>query len=139
MDVILSIKPNYTQKIYEGSKRVELRKKIGKGFEVGSKVLIYTSSPVKAIEGEAFIESINLYPIKYIQEHLTKLAGISENDLLSYFEGCNEGYAIKLNSVNQYDNPVSLNELKKIGFHPPQSFCYLTKELKKRFKTLEQA
>jgi len=48
--VLLSIKPKFAEEILSGVKMFELR--TGSGIESGSRVVMYVSSPVKALVGE---------------------------------------------------------------------------------------
>jgi type I restriction enzyme S subunit len=50
MNVLLSIKPKYVELIKAGFKKYEFRRKISKKFD-GSKVYIYSTSPIKKIIG----------------------------------------------------------------------------------------
>ena len=59
MNVILSIKPKYCEKIINGKKKVEFRRKIFKNENKIDLVFMYSTSPVKKIVGFFKIESIN--------------------------------------------------------------------------------
>ena len=54
MKVILSIKPEFVEKIINGEKKFEYRRKIFK--KDVEKVLIYASSPIKLVVGELHVE-----------------------------------------------------------------------------------
>lgn len=54
MKVILSIKPEFVEKIINGEKKFEYRRKIFK--KDVEKVLIYASSPIKSVVGEFIVE-----------------------------------------------------------------------------------
>ena len=51
MKVVLSIKPQFTNKIFDGTKKFEFRKAIFKNKNVTS-VIVYASSPVQKVIGE---------------------------------------------------------------------------------------
>ena len=51
MVFLLSIKPKYGYAILDGKKKFELRKCIGKPINTGDLVVMYFSTPVKAIMG----------------------------------------------------------------------------------------
>ncbi|WP_343582565.1 ASCH domain-containing protein [Pseudomonas sp.] len=122
--IVLSIKPKYCDLIYEGLKTVELRRKIGSAFTIGCKIYIYSSSPVKALTGEAKITKIDLMKIADLKIKHMLSATINEEDFDSYFHGCTQGYAISISQVTKYDKPISLLKLKTYKFSPPQSFSY---------------
>ena len=71
--VLLSIKPKYADKIFNGTKTVELRRICPKVTE-GDLILVYVSSPVKALVGE--------FEVKKIVEALTT-AGFADLLILS--------------------------------------------------------
>ncbi|MCU7226363.1 ASCH domain-containing protein, partial [Acinetobacter bohemicus] len=58
MSIVLSIKPQFTNLILEGKKTIELRTKIGKKFSNNADLIIYSSSPVKAIVAIAKVHKI---------------------------------------------------------------------------------
>jgi predicted transcriptional regulator len=60
MEVILSIKPQFARKIFEGSKLFEFRRSIFKNPDV-NKVVVYASAPISKIVGEFEIEEILHY------------------------------------------------------------------------------
>ncbi|MDA1470496.1 ASCH domain-containing protein, partial [Brachyspira hyodysenteriae] len=53
----LSIKPEYVEKIFNGSKKYEIRKSIFKRKNI-KKIIIYSSSPISKVVGEFEIEDI---------------------------------------------------------------------------------
>ena len=57
MKVILSIKPQFAEKIFEGSKKFEFRRSIFKNPNVKI-IIVYGSAPISKIIGEFEIEEI---------------------------------------------------------------------------------
>ena len=129
MPILVSIKPFFTEKIYSGSKTVELRKKIGKKFLLGETIFIYSSSPTQAITGSAIISKVEKIPSGYIDKNLLQKASVDKEFVKEYFKNCEFGYAIHLKEVVNFTNPIKLRELKKYSFTPPQSFLYPTGDL----------
>lgn len=127
--ITLSIKPVFTDEIYNGSKHVELRRSIGSFFRPDAEVLIYSTSPKKAITGKAVIEKIELVPVKSIIRNYLKEACIDSGSCINYFKGKELGYLIWLTNVIRFTEPLNLSELKGIGFTAPQSFSYATQDL----------
>ena len=125
-NIILSIKPVFSDQIYQGNKIVELRKKIGKEFQPGQKIYIYTSSPVKSLTGTAQIRKVEQVPVSKIRSHYLDNAGISAPELDAYYDGKTHGYLIWLKNVMRFKASIPLSELKTIGFTAPQSFGYAT-------------
>jgi predicted transcriptional regulator len=125
MRVLLSIKPEFALKIFNGSKRYEYRRVIFKNQEI-SRVIVYASDPVKRIIGEFEIEDI-IHDEPHVLWVKTKNhAGISEKRFFEYFTNKAKGYAIKVKTTTMYDNPLPLNSFKLSS--PPQSFAYVSQE-----------
>lgn len=120
--VLLSIKPEFAHKIFEGSKKFEFRKQVFKDTSV-KKVIVYSSSPEQKVIGEFEIETIlDDTPDKiWIQTRL--YSGISQEFFKSYFEGRDKAYAIKVASTKRYSKHKSLADF---NIHTaPQSFAYV--------------
>lgn len=126
--ILISIKPQYASKIYDGKKTVELRKRIGKDFQTGCKLYIYSSSPVKMLTGEAEIEGILCASPEQIKQKLFAFAGITHSAFDEYFKGSPKGYAIFLKNVREYEKKIPLAALRAKDITPPQSFSYLNDE-----------
>jgi predicted transcriptional regulator len=121
MNVVLSIKPEFAFKIFEGTKRFEFRKAIFKNPAV-KKIIVYASSPVQKVIGEFEIEEILKYEKNKLWELTSEASGISEHFFFKYFEQKEDGYAIKIKNTKKYNTPKCL----KTDFNllPPQSFAY---------------
>ena len=126
---IISIKPRYTRYIYQGNKIVELRKKIGKEFREGKQIYIYSSTPVKQISGKATINAIEISNIETIRHKHLKAACIDTLSFDEYYQNHTQGVLIWLTDVYQFENGPTLEQLRKVGFNPPQSYCYATKKV----------
>jgi len=124
--IILSIKPSFSNEIYNGQKKVELRKKIGHLFTINNRIYIYSSSPEKKISGHALIKKISEMPISDIKSQVISLACISENAFDDYYKGYSTGFVIWLKDIVKYEEPLPLEKLKNEGFTAPQSFCYVS-------------
>ena len=84
MKVLLSIKPEFANKIFEGTKRFEFRKSIFKK-EVKT-VVVYASSPLQQVIGEFEVERILHLELDTLWDMTHKESGISENFFYKYFE-----------------------------------------------------
>ena len=122
MNVLLSIKPEFSCKIFDGSKKFEFRKRIFKQSNV-KKVIVYETAPTYKVVGEFEIDEIVLDTIDNLWEKTKHAAGISNLFYRQYFMKSEYGYAIKIKSVKKYDNPISLME--KYNVIAPQSFVYV--------------
>lgn len=122
MKVILSIKPQFAEKIFNGTKRFEFRRTLFKNKEVKS-IIVYASAPVSRIIGEFEIDEIIHCKLDYLWINTEKYAGISKKYYDDYFSGKEVGYAIKIKQTKKYKDSYSIEE--KFGIKPPQSFAYI--------------
>lgn len=127
--LLLSIKPKYADKIFNGAKTVELRRICPKVIE-GDLVLVYASSPVKALVGEFEVGKIIEARPKLLWKKVHNYACINRKEFNSYYTGAIVGYGIFLKKAWRLTKPVHLENLKEEwpNFHPPQIHRYLTPE-----------
>lgn len=122
MKVLLSIKPEFANKIFDGLKKYEYRRSIFKrnGIE---KIIVYASTPISKVVGEFEIEHIICDDLLALWDKTKSLSGISQDYFFKYFNNKNYGYAIKIKNCIKYDNPIPLED--SYGVAPPQSFVYV--------------
>ncbi|MEF3132210.1 helix-turn-helix domain-containing protein [Rhizobium sp. 268] len=133
-DVVLSIRPQYSEKILDGRKTVELRRRFPVSAP-GTVAYIYSTSPVRAMVGVGEIRDVLKLPIEQIWAEFEDTAFIGRNDFESYFHGLEFGYALLFEDVKPFSRPVPLTELReKFGFEPPQSFLYASRDLRKALR-----
>jgi predicted transcriptional regulator len=125
MTVLLSIKPEFAFKIFNGSKRYEYRRAIFSKREV-TKVVVYASHPVKRVIGEFEIGSILYDELQSLWARTKRYAGINKTMFFYYFKDQAKGYAIKIKSTRAYEDPLLLSSFMLSS--PPQSFRYLKKQ-----------
>ena len=101
MKLLLSIKPEYAEKILLGKKKYEFRRTIFKN-EAVSKVIIYATSPIKKIIGEFEIEDILTLNTFELWEKTMKHSGINKEFYDDYFSGKDKGHAIKIRRPKRY-------------------------------------
>lgn len=123
MRVLLSIKPEYAEKILEGNKRYEFRKAIPKVPGITT-VVIYATKPVSKVIGEFDIDRVLSDKPSELWSITSKFSGITRRFFNEYFHGCDTAYAIKVKKVRRYKEPLDLSLILRSGI-PPQSFCYL--------------
>ncbi len=125
MNILLSIKPKYADKIMKGEKKYEFRKS---KFDVKkiNEVYIYSSSPVKKIIGKMFIDDVIEGHPKEIWKKCYKYSGITKEEYFKYFDKKDKGFALSIADVEIFDEPFDpYIEYEK--FTPPQSFYYIEK------------
>ena len=122
MRVLLSIKPEFAFKIFEGTKKFEFRKVIFKNPNVKT-VVVYASSPVQRVIGEFEIEDILSSAPNEIWRQTKMHSGISEDFFYEYFADREIAHAIKIKNTKKYKQPLNLQE--SFNVVPPQSYVYL--------------
>ena len=122
MTVLLSIKPEFAEKIFDGTKKFEFRKSIFKNTDVQT-VIVYASSPVQQVIGEFTIDSILNDDVDTIWEQTARYAGITRDFYLSYFANKEKAYAIKIRNPKRYAKARRLSDYNlQVA---PQSFAYV--------------
>jgi len=123
MIAILSIKPEYIERIYYGNKRFEFRKNIFR--EKIERILVYSSRPVKKIVGEIYPGEIIIGSPEYLWKVCGNYSGLTKEEFFSYFHRrVKKGYAIEIKKFIKYHEPVDPYEILP-DFKPPQSWLYI--------------
>jgi len=122
MKVLLSIKPEFADKIFNGTKLYEFRRSIFKNPDIDT-VVVYASSPVQKVIGEFRIDCILNESLDMLWQKTRRHSGIPEQFFYEYFNGKEKGFAIKVKQVKKYRHPLCIR--KDFQAIPPQSFMYL--------------
>ncbi len=122
MKVLLSIKPEFVEKIFAGTKKYEFRKTLFKRNDV-KHIVIYASAPVKRVVGEFEIKDILSDDVECIWEQTKNYSGITKDFYNSYFQNKKTANAIKIGHLKKYEKtrPLSDYNIQQA----PQSFCYI--------------
>ncbi|GKW23461.1 hypothetical protein PEC311524_10550 [Pectobacterium carotovorum subsp. carotovorum] len=123
MKVLLSIKPEFVEKILDGSKRFEFRKGMFKNPDVKS-VVIYSTMPVGKVVAEFDIDDVIEDKPSKVWNKTKKHAGISKNFFDEYFGSKEKAFAIKIGDLRVYETPLQLSALGE-NITAPQSYRYL--------------
>ena len=121
MNALFSIKPQYAQKIFEGSKWYEFRKVCCK--QPIGKIYIYETYPICAITGECVVNDVLQESPRVLWNRVSENAGIPEKAYFQYFEGHEKAVAYKLEHIIHYTTPKKLQDFNFKT--PPQSFYYI--------------
>ena len=124
MKILLSIKPEYVERILNGTKKFEYRKKIFKNKNVNT-VVIYATKPIGKVVGEFYIRNIIEDNPQTIWNLTNKYSGISKNSFDEYFHNVQEGFAIEIAHFVKYKKELELNEVSIKLKSAPQSFAYI--------------
>jgi predicted transcriptional regulator len=125
--ILISIKPIYAGRILEGSKLIEVRKKFSNKW-VGCRAVLYASSPLKALVGEATVISVTSAPPVDIWAQFGPNLGCGKEDFEGYVGVASKVSAIELGDIFPYREPISLAQVSYLvreDLVPPQSFCDL--------------
>ena len=134
-DIVISIKPNYSGKIFDGVKTIELRRRFPLSVVPGATAYIYSTSPEMALVGTIRIENVERLELSVLWEKHGRSASIKKADFDEYFNGLDEGFALKLSTPRRFARPLPLPELKeRFGFNAPQSFLYAKPDLQKALR-----
>ena len=123
MKVVLSIKPEFAFKIFDGTKKFEFRKAIFKNDKIKT-IIVYASSPVQKVIGEFEIDKIINKDLQTLWGMTQTQSGISEDYFYQYFADKQHGFAIKVKKTKKYKTPKCL--WADFNLLPPQSFAYYT-------------
>ena len=126
--VLLPIKPKYARQILNGSKTFEYRKNRFRRNDVDT-IVIYATSPIKKVLGEAKLIDVLEATPKNIWDKTSYSGGIDKKNFDKYFEGRSKAFAYALGEVKVYKTEKSLKEFN-INYYP-QSFVYIDKENQK--------
>lgn len=119
--ILLSINPNHVENIMNGTKRYEFRKKACKRHV--DKILIYSTTPVMKVVGEAEVEDVLIDKPQIIWKKTQKKSGIEKTFFDQYYADREQAVAYKLKNVIEYEEP---KELEEYGIsNAPQSFQYI--------------
>jgi len=120
--VLLSIRPEFAEKIFDGQKIFEFRKSVFINNSV-SHVILYATMPTGKIVGHFKIGGFLSSGPEDLWEQTKFGAGISRDYFMSYFHGRPVAHAIRVLSPKRYRSPIALpSECLR---HPPQSFRYV--------------
>lgn len=133
--IMLAIKPEYVEEIFDGLKRYEYRKRIPN--HPISQIVIYETAPVSKVVGKVDVDEIINNTPDGLYDETKRWAGISKEKYDKYFGITDElrdeyfrgnpcwgsAYAYSLNHPVIFSSPASIKEYGLRG--APQSYVYL--------------
>lgn len=122
MQVLLSIKPEYSRKIFSGEKKYEFRRQKPK-FTI-STAIVYESSPTRGIVGSFSVRKIHSGSPERIWQKCKQSSGIEESSYLKYCSGTKLIHAFEIDKVFRFEDPIDPTEIIP-DFKPPQNFSYI--------------
>jgi type I restriction enzyme S subunit len=129
VNVLLSIEPGFAKKILSGEKRYEFRKTTFRDPDVVEQVFLYASSPVQEIVGAFTLSSVIADSPEALWNRFRNESGIESYERFAeYFGDTDTGYAIEIDDVVRFDEPI--DPWRHVDdFRPPVSFQYVDGEL----------
>ena len=121
--ILLSIKPEFVQKIIREEKRYEYRRRLCK--QEIERIYIYATWPVKLVVAEAEVTGRMEGEKDYIWNATKEYAGINEAYFEDYFDGLERAGAYCLGKITVYDHGRPLSEFGLKA--APQSYAYVKK------------
>jgi predicted transcriptional regulator len=123
MRVLLSIKPEHVENIFNGTKTYEFRRRMFARYDVKVAV-IYSTMPVGKIVGEFDINAILSAHPSDLWKQTAVGSGITRQYYDTYFEGRERAFALAIGTVRVYEVPITPKEITA-NFKPPQSYMYV--------------
>jgi predicted transcriptional regulator len=135
--LLLSIHPRFAEAIFDGTKKVELRRRAPK-LMAGDEVVVYATVPTAAVLGKFTVKSVDSSELADLWQVTRKVAAVSNSEFDAYFDGLDRGVGIWIANTQRYSASVSLTDLRDSipGFHPPQGFRYLNPQEVQIIETL---
>jgi predicted transcriptional regulator len=135
-DAIISIRPSYADAILEGTKTIELRRRIP-SLANGTRLWIYATRPTAAVVGVATITDVSRASPQTIWKKHKDATGVDYASFEEYFLGAEEAIAILLATAKRI-SPITIEQLREIraSFHPPQVLVRLTRAEAKALERL---
>lgn len=119
--VLMSINPEYVEKIIEGTKKFEYRKVRCKR-EI-SEIIIYCTAPVCKVVGKVQVKSILEDEPEVLWGKTRDESGTDYKFYKEYFQGHDKGIAYQLGKVTKFKKEKSLSFYKVKT--APQSYIYI--------------
>lgn len=124
--MLISIHPEHVQRIVEGTKTIELRRRVP-NVRPGDQVVIYSTAPVGAITARCTVKAVESLPPSVLWRRYSSTVGVTRERFDDYFAGKASATALHLSDVHPLRRAVPLGELRRSGpFQPPQSWRFLT-------------
>lgn len=119
--ILLSINPEYSERILQGTKKYEYRRQIAK--KNVDRILIYSTAPEMKIVGSVEVKGVLAKSPETLWNETKSEAGICREKFFRYFNGKETAYAYQLGKVCRFNPPKTLADYQVSV--PPQSFMYV--------------
>lgn len=123
--LVMSLHPDFAEKILLGQKTVELRRKFSKRW-IGHRVTLYASRPKQLLLGDASIQNVVPGKPEEIWQVFSGQIACSRDQFEKYAGLTETLYAVIVSDVHPYREPIPLSQLSYLirdELVPPQSYC----------------
>jgi predicted transcriptional regulator/ribosomal protein S18 acetylase RimI-like enzyme len=123
VSLLMSIKPEFAERILRGDKEVEFRRRFSTKH-IGQTVLFYVSKPIGSFMFTAKVRDVFKSRTAELWSSHHQKGAIDKDRFDGYFSGVSAGYALVLTDVFPLASPISLEEARRVSseLSPPQSF-----------------
>ena len=124
--LLMSIRPEYADLIFAGTKKVELRR-VKPRVQEGEWILVYVSTPVQALMASAQVGGVIESTPASLWKRFRDEVGVTRRQFDEYYEGTLTAFGIVLSAVELLPKPINLSRLRQRwpDFHPPQCYRYV--------------
>ena len=126
-NLLISIKTKYANQIFDGTKKFEFRRRSIGDKNCNKKIFVYSSEKDREIIGYIIVDKILKGNLNYILEATNYK---NSKDIIDYFYGCDECYALHISETHKFWEPIKLEYIKNKykDFVIPQFYRYIKKD-----------
>lgn len=123
---MLSIRPQFAQAIFSGTKKVEFRKlNIPKNIRY---IILYTTAPEQKITGYFSVKDVVEASAEELWHKFKEVSGTNEDFFFNYYGRNGKGRGFVVQDVTMFKNPIPLSKFSSGEKRPPQSFIYIDRQ-----------
>lgn len=123
-NVLLSIDGEHAEAILDGEKPWEYRRVIPDA-ETPYRLVLYATKPYYAAIGSCWVLCVHSGRPSTVIATTVDDTPSTVDDLLDYFDGTDEGHALRVVGGRRFDQRVPRSSLEAAGIAPAQNFRYL--------------
>jgi predicted transcriptional regulator len=129
-DILMSVRPKFAERIFGGSKSVEIRKRFSTKW-IGHDAVLCATKPLNCLMGRTTIRSVTKGHPDNLWIQFQSQVGCSKNEFDVYVGDASEVAAIEFGDVKPYETPVQVSQLAQMlcrRLLAPQSYFEATFE-----------
>ena len=137
--LLISLKPRDADLIFEGVKRVELRRHDLRHVK-GRRAYVYVTRPAMELQGGFRVGEVLTGPPQQIWDAVSTDGGIIKADFDAYYAGCEVACALRIVDAWKFAYPKSLTALRQRfeNFVVPQSWRYARPQEYRSFRNMKK-